>query len=142
MVQGIGRLMFGRRALKVLWTVFAVQVAGRLLDLWWHATHDEFESGADQVQAHWLVWLGTALVLVVGVRALGPASDRSVRVGYLVLVIANALYVPIASAHFIQHVNREEVAWAHIGLGTMNAIGAVGVLYVTYRSLNHLRGSQ
>ena len=39
----------GRGHLRLLWGAFAIQVAGRLLDFWWHATHDEFETGGDQL---------------------------------------------------------------------------------------------
>ena len=123
-----------RQTLQLLLGAFGVQVAGRLLDFWWHATHDEFETGGDQLLAHWLVWLGTALVLLVGIRALRAGVARPERVGYATVVLANAFYVPIAVAHFFQHMNREEVGWAHAGLGVTNALSAVGVLYVAYLS--------
>ena len=120
-----------RRSLQHLWIAFAIQVAGRLLDFWWHATHDQFESGTDQLRAHWLVWIGTALVLVVGVRALLAGVAGPERPGYLTVVLANGLYVPIAVAHFFQHMNHQEVDWAHAGLGITNVAAAIGVLHVT-----------
>ena len=121
--------------LQLLFGAFAIQVAGRLLDFWWHATHDEFESGGDQVQAHWLVWIGTVLVLFVGLRALRAGVRGPERTGYVTVVVTNALYVPIAVAHFIQHMNRQEVDWAHAGLGLTNVVAALGVLYVGYISM-------
>ena len=124
-----------RSLLRSLWAAFAVQVAGRSLDFWWHATHDEFETGSDQLEAHRLVWLGTLLVLLVGIRALRASVQGRERSGYLVVVGANALYVPIAIAHFIQHMNHQEVDWAHIGLGVTNVVAALGVLYVSYASV-------
>jgi hypothetical protein len=75
-----------RSSLQLLWGAFAVQVAGRLLDFWWHATHDEFETGGDQLQAHWLVWIGTILVLIVGVRAVRGGVLGPQRTGYLTVV--------------------------------------------------------
>ena len=120
--------------LQLLWGAFAVQVAGRLLDLWWHATHEGFESGRDQVQAHWLVWLGTILVLVVASGALVGEVEGRARLGYLIVVAANAAYVPIAVAHYLQHLDHREVDWAHAGLGITNLVAAVGVLYVAYAS--------
>ena len=111
---------------------FAVQVVGRLLDFWWHATHDEFETGVDQLQAHWLVWIGTLLVLVVATRALTAGVTGPERAGYLAVVLANGLYVPIAVAHFIQHQNHQEVDWAHLGLATTNIVAALAVVYVSY----------
>ena len=46
-----------RTALQLLWATLIVQVAGRLIDARWHATHDEFEGASQQLQAHWLIWL-------------------------------------------------------------------------------------
>ncbi len=133
--MGDHALSDARGHLRLLWGAFAVQVAGRLLDFWWHATHDEFETGIDQIQAHWLVWLGTALVLVIGLRALRSSMQEHVCRGYLIVVISNAIYVPIAVAHFIQHQNHQEVDWAHAGLAITNLLGALGVIYVTYASM-------
>ena len=124
----------GWTTLQLLWGAFAVQVSGRLLDLWWHATHEGFETGRDQLQAHWLVWLGTILVLVVAGRALMAGVEGPVRVGYLVVVAANAAYIPIAVAHFLQHLDHREVDWAHAGLGITNLVAAAAVLYVTFAS--------
>lgn len=128
-----------QRLLRLLWGAFAVQVAGRLLDFWWHATHEEFETGRDQLQAHWLVWIGTVLVLMVGGRALRTGVRRPERVGYLTVVVANALYVPISGVHLIQHMNHQEVDWAHAGLGITNVVAAIGVLYVSYVSTRRRR---
>jgi hypothetical protein len=129
-----------RPSLQLLWAAFAVQLAGRLLDIWWHATHDEFETGGDQLQAHWLVWIGTILVLLVGINALRGGVLGPQRTGYLTVVVANGLYVPIAVAHFIQHLNRQEVDWAHLGLGITNVVAGLGVLYVTFTSLRERTG--
>lgn len=123
--------------LRRLWAAFAVQVAGRTLDFWWHATHDEFETGGDQLQAHWLVWIGTILVMAVAIGALRTGVQGQVRVGFLIVLWANALYVPIAVAHFIQHMKLQEVDWAHIGLGVTNVVAALGVFFVSYASLRH-----
>jgi hypothetical protein len=116
---------------RALWGAFAVQVAGRLLDIWWHATHDEFETGRDQVTAHWLVWLGTLFVVAVAVQALrGPLSSAQRR-GYLVILFSNAVYVVVAVLHFIQHLNHQEVDWAHIMLAVTNIGSVIGVVMVT-----------
>jgi hypothetical protein len=47
------------------------------------------------------------------------------------VVLANGLYVPIAVADFFQHMNHQEVDWAHAGLGITNVAAAIGVLHVT-----------
>lgn len=115
-----------------LWGAFVVQVAGRLLDFWWHATHDEFETGRDQITAHWLVWLGTLFVIAVGAWALRAELSEGERRSYLVVLWANALYAVIAIIHFIQHLNHQEVDWAHISLAVTNIGSVVGVLIVTW----------
>lgn len=115
-----------------LWTAFVVQVAGRLLDFWWHATHDEFETGRDQLTAHWLVWLGTLFVLVVAVRALRTSVSSSERRGYQVVLSSNAVYVVVVGVHFIQHLNHQEVDWAHLLLVVTNIGSIIGVLMVTF----------
>jgi hypothetical protein len=117
---------------RALWGAFAVQIAGRLLDFWWHATHDEFETGRDQITAHWLVWLGTLLVLAVAVWALRASLSEPERRGYLVVLWANALYGVVAVIHFLQHLNHQEVDWAHVSLALTNIGSVVGVLMVTW----------
>ena len=123
--------------IRALWGAFAVQVGGRLLDFWWHATHKEFETGRDQLTAHWLVWLGTILVLVVAARGVRAELSAAERRGYLVVFWSNALYIPIAIAHFIQHLNHQEVDWAHIGLAITNIGSVVGVLMVAFARGRH-----
>ena len=70
----------------------------------------------------------------MAIQALRGGVNGTQRRGYLVVVAANALYVPIAVAHFIQHMNHQEVDWAHAGLGITNLVAALGVLYVSYVS--------
>jgi hypothetical protein len=43
--------------------VRALQAAGQLIDLRWPATHPGLERATDQLQAHWLIWLGALLTL-------------------------------------------------------------------------------
>ena len=120
-----------RPALHLLWGAFGVQIAGRLLDLWWHSSHDEFESGRDQLTAHWLVWLGTVLMLMVAIRALRSEVPAPWRLSYHVVLWSNLLYVAVAVAHFVQHLNRMEVDWAHAGLAVTNLASAAGVAMMT-----------
>jgi hypothetical protein len=120
-----------KRLLQALWGAFAVQVAGRFLDLQWHRSHSEFETGRDQLQAHWLVWLGTLLVIGVCATAIRRDVSRQDRRGYGVALVANALYVVVAILHFVQHLNHDEVDWTHLALAVTNAVGALGVVMVT-----------
>ncbi len=116
---------------RALWVAFVVQVAGRLLDFRWHAIHDEFETGRDQITAHWLVWLGTLFVLVVALRALRGDSSPTERRGYHVVLWSNVIYVVVAVVHFLQHLDHQEVDWAHILLAVTNIASVIGVMTVT-----------
>jgi hypothetical protein len=120
-----------KKIFTALWAAFVAQVAGRLLDFQWHRTHSEFETGRDQIQAHWLLWMGTVLVLVVAAGGLRSAPPRAERRGYLTVVTANVLFGAVSVIHYIQHLNRQEVDWAHISLGVTNIGSVVGVLMVT-----------
>lgn len=122
-----------------LWAAFAVQVAGRLLDLRWHQTHSEFESGGDQVQAHWLVWAGTVLVLIVAARALRGDRVSHARSGYMIVLASNGLYAAAAVLHFVQHANHSEVDWTHAILGLTNLGATAGVFIATAQLLRGRR---
>jgi hypothetical protein len=111
-------------SLRALGVVIALQVAGRLLDLRWHATHTEFEGLAEQMEAHWLIWLGVVATVVVAVKAvIGGQRPRGLA-GYSLILASAALYVPVAVWHFIAHANRTDPELAHVLL----AIGQVGML--------------
>lgn len=126
-----------RKLFRYLWGAFALQIAGRLLDLQWHRTHPEFETGQDQVTAHWLVWIGTLFVLAVAAWALRVGSSQAERRGYHAVLWSNALYAGVAVIHFIQHLNHQEVDWAHLSL-VLTGIGSlVGVLMVTWVRMSH-----
>ena len=127
------------RTVVSLWAAFAVQIAGRLLDLRWHQTHSEFESGGDQVQAHWLVWLGTILVLIVAARALRSDRAAHARSGYVTVLVANGVYAAAAALHFVQHANHSEVDWTHAVLGLTNVVATAGVFIVTTQLLRRRR---
>lgn len=109
---------------------FAGQLAGRLVDLRWHLMHEEFEGAGQQLEAHWLIWITT--VLVLGIAALGVrgAEDPRERQGYLIVLIANLAYAIVAVIHFFQHLDRLEVDWAHLLLALTSIAAAVGVLWV------------
>lgn len=107
---------------------FIAQIAGRLVDLQWHLTHDEFEGATEQFQAHWLIWLSTVFVLGVAITAARTAG-RPNR-GYSLVVVANLAYAVVAVVHFLQHLDRLEVDWAHLLLAITSVAAAVGVLWV------------
>ena len=119
------------RAIKRLWGALAVQIAGRLLDLWWHATHPEFETAADQFRAHWLAWLGTILLIAVTVPGLRNALQSKIRLGYLMVLGSNVTFVGVSVVHFLQHLDHREVDLAHFLLAVTNIGSVVGVAIIT-----------
>ncbi len=119
---------------------FVAQIAGRLVDLQWHLTHDEFEGAAEQFRAHWLIWLATLFVLALAAVAVRTVPGGSERQGYLVVLIANLAYAVVAVAHFFQHLDHREVDWAHLLLAITGIAGAIGVLWVVAARWGSRRG--
>jgi hypothetical protein len=119
-----------RTALQLLWATLLVQVLGRLIDARWHATHDEFEGASEQLEAHWLAWIGVLATL--GVAAW--AAQRGVtpgRLGYLTVLVATGFYVPVAVWHFIEHANHSDPELAHVLLAISQIAVLVGAIAAT-----------
>jgi hypothetical protein len=104
----------------------ATFIAGRLLDAWWHAGHDEFETGTDQLQAHWLVWIGALLVMAAAAQ--GVRERRSP--GYSVALAGALGYAVVAAWHFYEHTERREVDVTHLVLVVTNLVILTGVVWV------------
>lgn len=116
------------RPLAALWLAVALTVAGRLLDLQWHLTHDEFEGTSEQLQAHWLVWLGVLTIL--GVTTVAVREKVGGR-GFRVALLSAAFYVPVATWHFIEHANRSDPELAHVLIAIAYIGIVVGVVLAT-----------
>ncbi|MGH9030662.1 MAG: hypothetical protein ACRDZV_00920 [Acidimicrobiia bacterium] len=87
-----------------------VMTLGRVIDLRWHATHPEFETGVDQLQAHWLSWLGALGLLVVAtIGMIRPYRSP----GYVILFTSALLYAPVAVWHFWLHNQLRDPALPH-----------------------------
>ncbi len=113
------------RLLQLLAVAAVIQIAGRALDGRWHATHDEFEGASQQLEAHWLIWLGvlaTLAICVIALHWLDP-DDRGL-LGYRVTLISGLVYTPVAVWHFIEHANQNDPEIAHVFL----ALGQAGML--------------
>jgi hypothetical protein len=117
------------RPLAALWVAIAVMVAGRLLDLQWHLSHDEFEGTSEQLQAHWLAWIGVLLVLVVAAAVVRQGKGG---VGFRIALLSAAAYVPIAIWHFVEHANGTDPELAHVLLGITNVGMVVGAIMATF----------
>jgi hypothetical protein len=125
----------GRPPTRFLGTGVALFVAGRIIDLVWHATHPEFETATDQVQAHAVVW-GGALVMIAasawGLR-LGEAKG-----GHAVVLLGGLGYAAVAVWHFYEHAQFRDPEIAHILLLVFNIIMFLGAALV-WLSLRRVR---
>jgi hypothetical protein len=109
---------------QAVWVGIAIQIAGRILDGRWHATHDEFEGASQQLEAHWLLWLGVAVTLVAAGLALARLSRAERNLGFSVLFASGVFYTGVAIWHFIEHANDNDPEVAHVLL----AIGQLGII--------------
>jgi hypothetical protein len=111
------------RLLAGVWTGIALQVAGQVIDLRWHATYPGFERAADQLQAHWLIWLAVLVTLVVaavGARQV-PSGWSS---GYRLLLLAAVGYGLSSAWHFWEHANLRDPVAPHV----LVALGKAAIL--------------
>ncbi len=127
--------MTERRVLRAMWIGVAVQVIGGAVDLHWHATHHEFERASQQVQAHWLAWLGVGIVLVAAASALTRLTAGERRGGYQAVLIGCLLFAAVSVWHFIEHANGADPQVAHVFLylSYFGIIAAVAWLTLTAR---------
>jgi hypothetical protein len=131
-------------ALRALWIAVGVQLAGRLLDLRWHLTHDEFEGTTQQLEAHWLVWLGVLATIAVAAVVSAGSECPAGRSGYLVTLFSGCLYVPVAVWHFIEHANGADPELAHVLLavaGIGMVVGAILATMIVWRGRRRATGT-
>ena len=119
------------RALRALWIAVGVQLAGRLLDLRWHLNHDEFEGTSQQLEAHWLLWLGVLATLAIAVWAVAGRERFPGYVGYILTAASGFLYAPVAVWHFVEHANGADPEVAHVLLAIGQAGMVLGVIVAT-----------
>ena len=115
-------MLYRIRRLRVTVLVGAVALtAGRVLDLWWHATHEDFETGRQQLQAHWPVWAAAVVLLAAGAVAARRPVYRSP--GMTVVLASASLYGAVAVWHFWLHQQQRDPALPHVLL----AVSQVGL---------------
>jgi hypothetical protein len=120
-----------RAALRALWIAVGVQLAGRLLDLRWHLANDEFEGTSQQLEAHWLLWLGVLATIAVAAVAIAAKQQPAGQFGYQVTLLSGLLYVPVSIWHFIEHANNADPELAHVLLGLTQIGMVVGAIVAT-----------
>jgi hypothetical protein len=109
-----------------------VQLLGRLLDLRWHLTNEEFEGVSEQFEAHWLLWLGVLGTLLIALLAARqPETPQPERRGYLFLLGSGLGYSGVAVWHFIEHANGNDPELAHILLGITQIGMVLGAVLAT-----------
>jgi hypothetical protein len=109
------------RSLLALWLGVTVMLAGEVVDLRWHLTHDEFETASDQLRAHWLTWLGAVVALAAGVVRASRGTDHN---PYRLVAVFGIAYVGLGIWHFVEHVDHSDPAVAHV----LIAIAKAGIV--------------
>lgn len=119
-----------RTLARALWVGLVVSIAGRALDLRWHATHDEFETASDQLRAHWVAWLGALILLGAAAVAL---SQRQRGPAVWAVAVGAAGYAVVAAWHFYEHSQLRDPDLPHILLAITQIVmlGGAPVAAVT-----------
>lgn len=124
-----------RRALLALWIGVVIQLLGQLVDVRWHATHSShFRSTSEQVEAHWMIWLGILVMLVASLAALRSRHGTTSR-GLIGALVASSVLVAGQVWNFLDHAQGRTTVPPHllIALGRLGALVAAGV--ATYELL-------
>ncbi len=124
-----------RRLLLALWIGIAIQLLGQLIDVRWHATHSShFRSASEQVEAHWMIWLGIAVMLVASLAAVRSGHGTAGR-GPAGALVASSVLVGGQVWNFLDHAQGRTTVPPHllIALGRFGVLVAAGV--ATYELL-------
>jgi uncharacterized membrane protein len=121
-----------RSRLQFLWGAIVVQLLGRLLDLRWHLANEEFEGVSEQFEAHWLLWAGVLMtIVVVFVAARRPGPSPLERRGYLFTLVSGIAYAGVAIWHFVEHANGQDPELAHVFLALTQIAMILGAVLAT-----------
>jgi hypothetical protein len=120
-----------RTARRLLVAGVGALVVGRLIDLAWHAKHPEFETAADQVRAHAVVWIGDLILLWAAAFALVRGLRHP---GYRVVLVGALSYAAVAVWHFIEHANLRDPDLPHLLLLITNLTILAGAAWVAFEA--------
>ncbi|MGH8934443.1 MAG: hypothetical protein ACRDZO_28370 [Egibacteraceae bacterium] len=108
-----------------------LSLVGQVFDLGWHARHGEFQTASDVAQGHSILWLATALTVVVCVGAVRIGHGKSRR-GYLYVLAASVALILSDAWNFSGHVRGQETFVPHLFLTTAKAAVLVSVFVTTH----------
>ncbi|HEX2240514.1 MAG TPA: hypothetical protein VHJ82_05170 [Actinomycetota bacterium] len=77
-----------------------------------------------------MIWIATLFVVGVAITALRRGLEGAERRRHLLVLASNLAYIVVAVVHFFEHLNHEEVDWAHFLLGATKIAALVGVMWV------------
>jgi uncharacterized membrane protein YphA (DoxX/SURF4 family) len=97
------------------------------VDLVWHATHEEFETASDQLQAHAVVWAGTLILVAASAAAVIQGTRNR---GYAMVLAGTISYAGVAAWHFWEHLQLRDPDLPHILLLVANIVIIAGVVWV------------
>lgn len=120
----------------ILLAGIVVFIAGRIMDAVWHATHKEFETAIQQVQAHAVVWAGVLILLFASGRALRLGIRNP---GYAAVLAAGVFYAGVAGWHFWEHSQLRDPDLPHVLLLIANIAIFAGATWVWWWSWSKRR---
>jgi len=125
-----------QRLLLALWIGAAIQLLGQLVDVRWHATHSShFRSASEQVEAHWAIWLGIAVMLVASLAMVRSGHGEAGRGPTGALAATSALVVGQVW-NFWDHAQGTTTVPPHL----LIAFGRLGVLVAAAVATHDLLG--
>jgi TRAP-type C4-dicarboxylate transport system permease large subunit len=112
-----------RLLLAGAWLTVLLVAAGNLVDLRWHAQHRNAEGVAELVAAHWLIWVGLLLVIIVAAVGAGRMPSHWYA-GWRLLLVAALAYAAFEMAHLVSHARAHDSMVIHVLL----QVGKAGLL--------------
>jgi hypothetical protein len=120
-------MVAARRPIAVLAAGAALFALGIVIDLAWHATHEEFETAADQALAHAVLWLGVLVLLTAAVMALSAGTRNR---GWVVVLAGATLDAGVHVWHFWEHLRHRDPNLPHVLLVLADVVIVAGVIWV------------